>query len=398
MFGFTRFSLANADAITEFLFGASVVRFAIICPNARARANKLGNQWLRNEVYGNAFCKGNDRLPEQPRAFLQIVWLRRSRTYFSSTFVICISSFLRHLDFAIRHSTPSSHARRARRSSPAGCRSTSSASSSRRWGTCSRPSRCGGIALVSLPVVVAQPVAGVVGDVELAVRVGRPGSGGRSCRASRSRGRCASFWATWKSIVQGRRAAVERLHRPRRTLARSLPVEVLRQDARPRGRCSPACRGACGPCRPGSRAFAGGRPVPAARPSVFQLCMPPQQISPSAASRSPWSSAIVAGLAEGLGDPLLVALGVLRPVADAAGRVDPHHAVRPHAQLAQPLGDAAALADLLEELACARPRSPIAEPPPVGGQTGATTEPITRFRERTLSARRFELVVARRRC
>src|SRR5947209_10088761 len=29
---------------------------------------------------------------------------------------------------------------------------------------------------------------------------------------------------------------------------------------------------------------------------------------------------------------------------------------------------------------------PIAEPPPVGGQTGATTEPITSLRERTLSA------------
>ena len=30
--------------------------------------------------------------------------------------------------------------------------------------------------------------------------------------------------------------------------------------------------------------------------------------------------------------------------------------------------------------------SPIADPPPVGGQTGATTEPTTRPRERTFSA------------
>ncbi len=58
----------------------------------------------------------------------------------------------------------------------------------------------------------------------------------------------------------------------------------------------------------------------------------------------------LAGLLEGLGDLLLVPLGVGGPVADAAGRVEPDHAVGPHAQLAQPLGDPAALADLLQEL------------------------------------------------
>ena len=36
---------------------------------------------------------------------------------------------------------------------------------------------------------------------------------------------------------------------------------------------------------------------------------------------------------------------------------------------------------------------PIAEPPPVGGQTGATTEPITRLRCAALSASRFKIVV-----
>jgi hypothetical protein len=34
--------------------------------------------------------------------------------------------------------------------------------------------------------------------------------------------------------------------------------------------------------------------------------------------------------------------------------------------------------------------SPIAEPPPVGGQTGATTEPITRFRFSAFSASAFK--------
>ena len=36
---------------------------------------------------------------------------------------------------------------------------------------------------------------------------------------------------------------------------------------------------------------------------------------------------------------------------------------------------------------------PIAEPPPVGGHTGATTEPTTKPFDRTLSARRLSAVV-----
>ena len=51
------------------------------------------------------------------------------------------------------------------------------------------------------------------------------------------------------------------------------------------------------------------RPLRAARPSCRQQCMPPQQISPSAASRSPCSSAMSRGLAERLGDSLRVASG-----------------------------------------------------------------------------------------
>jgi hypothetical protein len=44
--------------------------------------------------------------------------------------------------------------------------------------------------------------------------------------------------------------------------------------------------------------------------------------------------------------------------------------------------------DLLEELRAASSSS-IAEPPPVGGQTGPTTEPISRPRDRTRSASAF---------
>ena len=39
--------------------------------------------------------------------------------------------------------------------------------------------------------------------------------------------------------------------------------------------------------------------------------------------------------------------------------------------------------------------SPIAEPPPVGGQTGATTEPMTRPRDANFLGQLFELLVGR---
>ena len=54
----------------------------------------------------------------------------------------------------------------------------------------------------------------------------------------------------------------------------------------------------------------------------------------------------LAGLAERLGDPFLVAFGVFAPCLDATGRIDPHGAVGPHAQFAQPQGNAARLANL----------------------------------------------------
>ena len=96
-----------------------------------------------------------------------------------------------------------------------------------------------------------------------------------------------------------------------------------------------------------------------------------------------------------VGDRLLIAFGVLEPVAGAAGRVDADDAVGPDAELAQPLGDPAALADLRRGTCLRSASPPIAEPPPVGGQTGATTEPITRFLRPHLVGELLQVVVGR---
>ena len=118
----------------------------------------------------------------------------------------------------------------------------------------------------------------------------------------------------------------------------------------------------------------------------FQLCMPPQQISPSAASRSPWSSAILQASRKVSAIRFWLPSGSSHQASTPQAESIRTAPCGPHAQLAQPLGDAAALADLAEELLAGPRRSPMAEPPPVGGQTGATTVPISRFRARALSA------------
>src|SRR5205807_2296770 len=55
-----------------------------------------------------------------------------------------------------------------------------------------------------------------------------------------------------------------------------------------------------------------------------------------------------------LGNALLIAFGILRPVAGAGRGVDTDDAVGPNAKLAQAFGDAAALADLGEEVGAVR--------------------------------------------
>ena len=96
----------------------------------------------------------------------------------------------------------------------------------------------------------------------------------------------------------------------------------------------------------------------------------------------------IAGLAERVGDLLRVAGGILRPLRRARGRIDADDAVLADAEVAQLLADRAGLAHLGQEVL--RSSSlPIAEPPPVGGQTGATSDPTTRFLPRILSASLF---------
>ena len=120
----------------------------------------------------------------------------------------------------------------------------------------------------------------------------------------------------------------------------------------------------------------------------FQLCMPPQQISPSAASRSPNSSATSHACRNVVRDLLLIAGRIRRPVARARRRVDPDDAVFADAEVVELLRDRQALRTCVTKFL--RSSSlPIAEPPPVGGHTGATSDPTTRLRDATWSASRF---------
>ena len=77
--------------------------------------------------------------------------------------------------------------------------------------------------------------------------------------------------------------------------------------------------------------------------------MPPQQISPSAAQPLAVVLGHDAGLAERVGDLGHVPLGIFGPGVHADARVDPHVAVRPHAQLAELAGHVARLVDLADE-------------------------------------------------
>ena len=153
----------------------------------------------------------------------------------------------------------------------------------------------------------------------------------------------ASFWATWKSIVQGRSAAVSVL-RAASSVAAVVPVEVLGQDPVLGGVFAERVEQRVGHVGLEADGLGLADPLeqvdhrpPGVHPAPADLALGGQPLAVIAGDRR--------GLLEGLGDLLLVALGVLGPVGRRAGRVDPDDAVRPDAQLAELLGDPARLAD-----------------------------------------------------
>ena len=128
-------------------------------------------------------------------------------------------------------------------------------------------------------------------------------------------------------------------------------------------------------------------------------CMPPQQISPSAASRSPWSRRSSPASLEGLGDRLGVAVGVVRPVVDA-GR--PSRCGRRRTAGRRARGACwrcgRPCATCVEELLALLRRCPSPSRRRSAARPGRRPSRSPGPRAATLSARRFELVVARRRC
>ena len=174
--------------------------------------------------------------------------------------------------------------------------------------------RCGG---------VLEPVAGALGDVELAVGiVGRAVAAGFVVGAGAVHGAVVlgdvevdgpGAQGVGHGVVGGVRI------RPSR-------VAFLEQGVL-RARCSPAGRDRCGPGRPGSRRSRACRSLRAVSSMAFHECMPPQQISPSAARRSPWSSATLPASRKVSAIFLVLPAGSLAQSADAAGGVDADDAV-----------------------------------------------------------------------
>ena len=116
--------------------------------------------------------------------------------------------------------------------------SRSAAASSWRSGTCSRPSRCAANARVGVPLSSRSQKPACRDDIQLAVGiVGRQWRPVLSCDPEPLT--VASFWATWKSIVQGRSARVI-VCSASSSASLVLPVEVLGQDGDLQARCSPS--------------------------------------------------------------------------------------------------------------------------------------------------------------
>ncbi len=118
------------------------------------------------------------------------------------------------------------------------------------------------------------------------------------------------------------------------------------------------------------------------------LCIPPQQISPSAARRSPYSSAIVAAWRNVSAIAFVLPFGSFAQsdgLAAESIRTMPYWRTsmsRSFLPIAQALRTCVRKARRSSSF-------PIADPPPVGGHTGATSEPTTRPFPRILSASRL---------
>ena len=117
----------------------------------------------------------------------------------------------------------------------------------------------------------------------------------------------------------------------------------------------------------------------------FTLCMPPQQISPSAARRSPKDSATSAASRNVSAIFFVLPAGSL---AHSAGLAAESMRMTPY--LRMPVAFSFfAISQAFRTCVTNALRSsslPMAEPPPVGGHTGATSEPTTRWRRPMLSA------------
>ena len=119
-------------------------------------------------------------------------------------------------------------------------------------------------ARVSCPSLVAQPVAGVAHDVELAVGV---------VRQAMVAGLVVRARAIHRGVVlrhveidgPGPQRRGQCRAGPRRSRAGPIQSKSVGQDAVLRARCSPACTAACAPCPPGSPASWAGPPFRAVR-------------------------------------------------------------------------------------------------------------------------------------
>ena len=276
-----------------------------------------------------------------------------------------------------------SRARRAPRPSRRGCRSRSSAGLITSFGNMQPSQQMCWNLRVTLAVLVAQPEAGVLDDVELAVGIERQAvaaglvvragavdgarrSGRRGSRSSTGAARRSSCAARRPASccppveVLGQDAVVRRVvaHREEQRVRHvGLEADGLRavRPARAARRC--ASRSACRPSRSRLRRRAARR-----RPRRRRRPRGTFRRSSSCCRRDPWPSPP--------GWP-------------------PSRCGRRRTCGCRVAFSVCAIAQALRTCVTNVLRSsslPMAEPPPVGGQTGATSEPTTRWRRPMLSA------------